>query len=260
MDGVSSDQLLHHLPVVGQQDLKSPAQPPRHDSPKFYWIFKNVDFERWQSTRSSEVLWISGPAECHIPEASSCIVKQVRETPSGVQHLVLYFFCSTSPMKTPIAITFVSAIIRQLISSPDLKEKVASVFLYSLLGTTLGKGPLTSQDLSHFKREDSVEVTVKKILRASSDGYWGALRAVMSIYANQGLSLIIDGLDNAKHENHKFIQEVRAFIEILRERPTTTRVLLTSQPQAAIKDILSGLPYIEYDKERKGLIHWLFAR
>ena len=256
VSGTSSDQLLHYLPEVGRQDLKSLTQPSSHDSPtRFYWIFKNMDFERWQSTSGSEVLWIFGPAECRILEVSSRIVKLLMETPSEVQHSVLFFFCSNATVKTPIDVSFVSTIIRQLVcSSPELKEKVTSVFLRTLLATILQEEPLTNQELSRFKRDDSVEATLKKILAASSDGYWSALRAVMNIDREHRFSLIIDGLDRAEQEDYKFIRKVRAFIEDLRERPTTTRVLLTSRPQAAIKGILSGLPCIEYDRERKGLI------
>ena len=258
VDGASSDQLLHHLPAVDQQDPKSLTQPSSHDPPRFYWIFKNMDFERWQSTQGSEVLWISGPAECGIPEASSRIVKLAMETPSELQHSVLYFFCSSAPMKASMATAFVSTIIRQLISLPELKEEVTPVFLHSLLDEILNGEPLTNQELSRFKRDDSVKATVKKILSASSDGYWGALRAVMRIFPEHRLSLIIDGLDKAEQQNYEFIREVREFVEFLQERTLTTKVLLTSRPQAAIKKILSGLPCIEYDRERKGLIHYFF--
>jgi hypothetical protein len=34
------------------------------------------------------------------------------------------------------------------------------------------------------------------------------------------------------------------------------KILLTSRPQAAIKEVLNGLPFIEYDKERKGLAYY----
>ena len=261
VDGAISDQLLHHLPAVDQQDPKSLTQPSSHDPPRFYWIFKNMDFERWQSTRGSEVLLISGPAESRISEVSPRIVKLLIETASELQHSVLFFFCSDAPVKTPIDISFVSTIIHQLVSSsPELKEKVASVFLRTLLETILREEPLTDQELSRFKRDDSVEATVKKILRASSDGYWSALRAVMNIDREHRLSLIIDGLGRAGHQNHEFIKEVRAFIEDLRERPTTTRVLLTSRLQAEVEAAFSGLPCIVYDRERKGLIHFLFIR
>jgi hypothetical protein len=212
-----------------------------------------MDFEQWQSTNGSQVLWLSGPAECHISDASSRIVDLVKEKPSEAQHLVLYFFCSTAPMEASIAITFVSTILHQLVCClPRLR--VTNVFLRTLLNTILREESRSKLNLSQFKMDDSTGATVEKILQASNNGYWRALGAVMDIVHEQGLSLVIDGLDKIEHQKYEFIREVCVFIEHLRERPFTTRVLLTGRPQAEIKEILSGLPCIEYDKERKGSI------
>ena len=257
LDRVGSDQLLRQLPKASQEDPTS-RTIPSHDMPKFYWIFKNMDFERWQSTNGSGVLWISGPAKCRIPDALSYIVNLAMEAPSEA-HLVLYFFCSTAPMQASIAITFVSTIIHQLVCSlPRFKQQVTTVFLRTLLDTILRRESITEQELSRFKRDDSVDATVKKILNATSDEYWGALKEVMmKIERDHGVSLIIDGLDKAEYQCLGFVQEVCAFIEDLQERPSTSRVLLTSRPQAAIKEMLSGFPCIEYNKERKGLFYVL---
>ena len=214
-----------------------------------------MDFERWQRTTGSEALWLSGPAECHISDASSYIVDLVKEKPSRTQHLVLYFFCSTASATPPLAATFVSTIIHQLASRiPQLTGKVISVFLRTLLDTILRAEPLSDPGRSRFKTNDSAEATMRNILKTPSSGYWGALREVLDIEREQELSLIIDGLDEVEHQEDSFIQELCAFVEHLRGRPSTTRVLLTSQSQAGIKEILSQLPVIEHDRERKGLI------
>ena len=101
---------------------------------------------------------------------------------------------------------------------------------------------------------------MKEILKAPSSGYWGALREVLDIEREQELSLIVDGLDKIKHQKDEFIQELCAFVEHLRGRPSTIKVLLTSQSQAGIKEILGQLPSIEYDRERKGLISLLYSQ
>ena len=218
--GTGPDQLLHHLLAVDQPDPESSTKPSGDDPPGFYWIFKNIDFERWQSTKGLQVLWISGPTECCISDASSRIVDQAMKvtSESGAQHPVLYFFCSTAPTKVPIAITFISTIICQLLRSlPGLKEKVTTVFLRTLLDTILKDEPLLDQheELSRFNRDDSVDATVKKILQATSDGYWGALRAVVKCIAEKHrLSLIIDGLDIAERQGDEFIPNVLRFMKL----------------------------------------------
>ena len=250
------DQLLRYLPAVDQMDYKSHTQPTgwgRQHQPKFYWIFKNIDFKQWYYTNDPMALWVSGPAECHISDASSCIVDLVKGKGSQTQHLVLYFFCS--PAKAPISITFVSAIIHQLLCHlPELKGKVTTVFLRTLLGTILGGEPLSDPERSRFETNDSADAIVEKILKPSTSGYWGALREAMDIEREKELSLIIDGLDKIEHQKSEFIQELCALIENLGKRPSPTRILLTSRPQPDIKEILGHLPSIEYDRERKGLV------
>ena len=219
-----------------------------------------MDFERWRSTNigGTEVLWLSGPPKCRISDASSRIIDLAKESQLEDQHSVLYFFCSTAPANLPVAISFVSTVVRQLARfSPQLRRKIAATFLCTLFETILQREPLSDPEESRFSADvdDSAEVVVKKILKASSsDAYWSALRAVMDIERERGLSLIIDGLEKAEHQKYEFIREIHRFIEHLRERPSTTRVLLTSQPLAEIKGILGQLPCIEYDRERKGLI------
>ena len=256
---VDSDRLLCYLPAVDQEPHKSRTQPSGCSQPKFYWIFKNMDFDQWRRTNGMEVLWLSGPADCRISDASSHIVDLAKETYPEGQHSVLYFFCSTAPRKIPITATFVSTIVRQLVCClPKLKDEITTEFLRTLLDAIFGEEPDSNPEVPRFSADDSVEVAVKKILKASSDSYWGALRAVMNIGREKGLSLIIDGLDKIEDQKCEFVQKLLTFIEHLRERPQetpiTTRVLLTSRPQAEIREILGRLPSIEYDRERKGLI------
>ena len=204
-----------------------------------------------------EVLWLSGPAECRISDASSYIVDLAKETYAEGQHSVLYFFCSTAHRKIPIAVTFVSTIVYQLARClPKLKREIANVFLHTLLDTVFGEKTNSNSEVPLFSAGDSAEVMVKKILRAPSGAYWSALRAVTDIEQETGLSLIIDGLDKIEDQKCEFIQNLLAFIEHLeeRQRSSATRVLLTSRPQEEIREILERLSSIEYDRERKGLI------
>ena len=254
MATVNSDQLLRQMPAVDQEGHKSRTDPSSCDQPGFYWIFKNTDFIRWLSD-SSEVLWLSGPAKTHLTDASSHIVDLVKESPPNAPHLVLFFFCSTASAETSVTITFVNTIIHQLVSHlPQGKEEVTTAFLRSLLDTGLRGKSLSDPAPSRFRKDVSAEATAKEVLKVSSDGYWRALSAAIDVVHKQELSLIIDGLDKIGDQKREFVTEIRAFIEHLREKLPTTRVLLTSRPQAEIKDILSGLRNIEYDKERKGSI------
>ena len=249
VDMADSDQLLRHLSAVDQDYYRSHArQSSCCELPRFYWVFRNMDYERWWSAKGSQALWLSGPAECDISDASSCILGLAKETSAGAQHSALYFFCPILTVEDPVVVTFARTIVPQLVCCfPQLKEQITKVFLRTLVKTILSED---NPKQSSFKPGDSVEATVKKILQASSEGYWSAFRAVMSLEYKQEIYLVIDGLEKAGEE---FIRGVHFFIESLQGCSSTIRVLLTSRPQAELKQILGGMPCIEYDKERKGL-------
>ncbi|KAF2463915.1 uncharacterized protein BDR25DRAFT_383108, partial [Lindgomyces ingoldianus] len=67
----------------------------------------------------------------------------------------------------------------------------------------------------------------------------------------QELFIVVDGIDRAERQNVEFIQQVRAVIGDLPARNAKVTALITSQPDNKIKEVLSGLPNIEYDEERK---------
>ena len=214
-----------------------------------------MDFDQWHHTNGMEVLWLSGPADCRITDASFQIMDLAMEAYPEGQHSVLYFFCSTATRRIPITATFVSTIVRQLVRClPKLKDEITTEFLRTLLDEIFGEELDFNPEVPRFSADDLAEVAVKTILKASSDSYWSALGAVIDIGWEKELSLIIDGIDKVEDQKCEFVQKLLTFIEHLRERPFTTKVLLTSRPQAEIREILGRLPSIEYDRERKGLI------
>jgi hypothetical protein len=62
------------------------------------------------------------------------------------------------------------------------------------------------------------------------------------------LLIVVDGLDKVKHERGEFIKDFYAFVDHLQQRILMVKILLTSRPQANIKEVFNRLLYIEYDK------------
>jgi dynactin complex subunit len=102
-----------------------------------------------------------------------------------------------------------------------------------------------------------LDTTVKKILDASNAELWIALKATLDVERERKLSIIIDGLDEEQQQGSKPIRGVYSLVTHLQKRPSKLKILLTSGPQAAIKEVNSRLLCIEYDKERKGLARYL---
>jgi ankyrin repeat domain-containing protein 50 len=103
-----------------------------------------------------------------------------------------------------------------------------------------------------FEEADPPGEQIKKLLEAPADELWTALQATLDCGQERELSLIVDGLDHVKDEKGELIRGVRAIVKHLQQRTSQTKILLSSRPQAEIKEVLGGFPCIEYDKERKG--------
>jgi ankyrin repeat domain-containing protein 50 len=255
IDSITLDRFLPMLSVVDQEEHKLSIPPLDCDLAKFYWIFKNVDFMEWSSANEPRVLWLSGPPKCSINQAASHIVDQAKNRALDIPRSVLYFFCATSIGTESIITTFVHTILYQIVSSSPMDKKMLIVrkFLFNLLEDILNNKEATNRRLSAFSAEATSDTNIKKILEAPPDGLWAALRAALAVEQSRELSIVIDGLEHV-HQSDAFINGVRAFIEHLQQRTSKVKILLTSGPQAHIKEAFDGLPCIEYDQERKGLV------
>ena len=246
VDIANFDQLLRHLSVVDQDYHCSPTQSPScRELPRFYWIFRNMDYEQWWSAKGSRALWLCGPAECNISDASACIVGLAKETPSEAQHSALYFFCSTLTAEDPAVVTFVSTIVHQLVCCvPQLKEQVTKVFLRTLVKAILCEDPKQSS----FKLGDSAEAIAKKILKTSSEGYWSALEAVMGLEREQGLFLVIDGLEKAGRE---FTREFNNLSRVSRGALPQSRYCSRADRKPISKKYLAGYHILNMIRKEK---------
>jgi ankyrin repeat domain-containing protein 50 len=255
INSVNPDQFLQILSTG--DEARTPITPPLNcDHPRFYWIFRNMDFKQWDTADCSQVLWLCGPPECSIHQASLYIVDLAKKKTLETQHTVLHFFCPTLFRQQSIIITFVHALLYQIVSGSPIDKKISIIrgVLRILIEATLEKERAYDKE-SCFQEEDSLDTTVKKILDNSTDnGLWGALKAALALAdePNRELSIVVDGLDKVEHQRSEFVKGIHILILYLLERISIVKALLTSRPQAEIKEAFNRIPCIEYDKERKG--------
>jgi len=174
----------------------------------------------------------------------------VKEKAPKIEYCFLYFFCSAAVGEKSVVSLFVHTLLYQIVScSPmDKKNSIVRNFLHSLVDGIFKKDP-------NQLFEGPSETWLKRILDAPTDDeLWTALKAVLAKEQERELFIVVDGLDKVQHEKREFINGVRTFVEHLQQRTSKVKILLTSRPQDEIKEILDGLPCIEYDKERKGLV------
>jgi ankyrin repeat domain-containing protein 50 len=253
IDRLNMDELPQILSAVDQEQHKSRIPSLSYNQPNFYWILRNADLEDWSSDTCSQVLWLSGPPKCNIDQVSSYVVDVEKKKASETQHSVLYFFCLTADTENPI-VSFTHSLLYQIVrcSPSNERAQIVKTFLHSLRDAILGKKQTSNTKLPQFQEGDSPRAIIKKVLDAETNGLWGALKAVLDSAHSHDLSIVIDGLDRVKRRKVEFVREVRELVEHLQGRISKVKALFTSRPEAEIKEVLDGLPCIEYDKERKG--------
>ncbi|KAF8250955.1 hypothetical protein K440DRAFT_596776 [Wilcoxina mikolae CBS 423.85] len=263
IESIGPDQFLQILSPIDQESHKSTLQTSDCDDPKLHWIFKNMDFEQWHSG-GSQVLWLSGPSECGIHHAVPHIVDLTRSEDSETRPIVLYFFCSTATNAKSVGAAFIHALLQQFTNylSPLKKKSVVTAFLRVLLDALLSRDSDIDADL---KKGCSPETTIRKTLDAlSGSDHWhaNAIKQILHIDQAQGLTIIIDGLDEARDQTTDFIRDICSLIAHLKQQTCKFKTLLTSRrPQTDTKVLLDleGLTRIEYDVERKeGTCSWFW--
>jgi ankyrin repeat domain-containing protein 50 len=274
IDRVNPGLFLPHLSKVDLKRSKSEMSSFDCDHPMFYWIFKNVDFERWRSDTRSHVLWLSGPPECNIHWVSSYILDQKKNI-SSEQNLVLYFHCSAEIRNKSILITFVHTLLSQVVdcSPASRKELVFKSFLHALLDEDeqplkeILREILKNKDshkriqwnfdkdpsYGNIQAKDPSYTNIQTILDTLVNGLWSALGTILTYEQQREVLVVIDGLDQIEDQGREFIKAVHKLIIHLPNRVPKFKALLTSRPLAEIKEIFSRIPCIEYDRERKGL-------
>ncbi|KAI9774452.1 MAG: hypothetical protein M1839_001735 [Geoglossum umbratile] len=263
LDTARLNEFLRILSVIDQEKHKSTIPDIDPDQPEFYWIFRNSDFTQWQSCKSSQTLWLSGPSQCGINRVSSFIAENGASEGSDS---ILYFFCSTATreklaeMKRSTATIFIHTILAQFIgrSAPQKKLLAATAFLRALLKAHLAKlAAPDTWDLPSNRRELVGEM-MQKILDKQPSEPWDALIAALTDEVDRGLFIVIDGLDEVVHRDSEFIGGIHRFLSQLQQTGLKVKAFITSRPHSLIKDILAGYPNIEYDKERKECLASLY--
>jgi hypothetical protein len=256
-------QFLKTLSIADQKAHRPKVESRDFDHPRFYWIFKNMDYDRWLA-RDPEVLLLTGPTNCTLDRVSSHIIGLMEEGLFGKDQIVLKFFSpddatrGNGPIRSPrdseSTITiFVHTLLYQLISAtvPGKRVSTATDFLCHLLNS-IGHLEL----LARFKAistGDPLDV-IRKVLVIPDRTLCEALGKILE--RRNDLGIVVNMLGNMSGRGRDFFTAVSTLIRGLSERNSGLKALLTSGPLDDTRMALGGLSFIaiQYDKERKGLI------
>jgi hypothetical protein len=152
---------------------------------------------------------------------------------------VLYFFSSTAPDALR-STCFTHTLLYQVIccSSGEKTDSIAATFLTTLLGNHFRRRS------RGFKAEDTLVLTIKKILDAPDSELIEALAEAIKKSRIQKLTIVMDGFQGTIA--YSLVNRLTKAIPVL-------KALLTRGQISNAKEMLDEMLYIEYDKERRGL-------
>ncbi|KAF3287021.1 hypothetical protein TWF970_008848 [Orbilia oligospora] len=173
-DAVTVDQFIPCLSPVNRFALtQSPGDCNADESSKFYWVFKNMDYEAWDTANQSAVLLLSGPTVCDIRQVSFSIIQREIEMARAGGSFVLYFLWTPEIAESPVAIhTLLNQLLRQL--PPDEQTSCVRHFLNRLLEHRFKLRETPGWGKS-FKRDEPLQTKIGHILDTPVEELWSAL-------------------------------------------------------------------------------------
>jgi hypothetical protein len=264
IDNMDLNQFLETLLVADQTVHRPKVEPCELDHPRFYWIFKNMDYDQWLAG-GSEVLLLSGPTNCTLGRVSSHILGLMEEGQFGENRIVLSFFFSPDGAargnrrrrrrdSDPTVTTFVHTLLHQFISanvSGKIRGSPATDFLCHLLDSIENLELL--ERFESIDRDDTLAI-IRKVLDIPDRILLQALSKVLEM--EKDLGIVVNVSDNMGGQEGEFLTAISTFVRRLSKRALGIRVLLACGLVDDPGMALGGMHCIkiQYDKERKGMI------
>lgn len=260
----SLEQLLQLLPALDQSQRKSAILDLDPQDSKFSWVFENIDYKSWRSNDSRFVLCLSSPLAHHLSQVTSYIVDQEEMA----NRPVLYCFCSQITN---------GEFNQGGQGAEDHNIALGSALIYTLLGQIIHFSPMEKRlpitrrilnDLlqKFFKTEASQHWTksgfdskdLSKSLRyildnAATEDLLALFRLALDYVRPQPTLIVLDGIEKA-YQGGRLLQLIGVMINDLRQQNPQIKAALVGPIICEITALSQESIFIEYNKERKGLL------
>ena len=232
---------------------------------KFFWIFRNLDYEKWVLRRGeAKLLGLRGPSADDLEFAASHIVQSLRNPDAASQEgeVLLYFFYNSTRCERGM---------------PDIAGWRGMVCVWNLLGTLI-KNHSTAEEslLPTFLRNalasisddelaklpvcgDPIDVLSSLFRYLKLKDSWHALGQALGDLGEpenprkRDLTFIIDLYSNGSAWE-ELVSGIREMTAGMPQTFRTVRILLSNLPEKS--DHWQTRPseiFLEYDKEREGM-------
>ena len=257
------------------EDYLKPPQLELKEDAKYFWIFRNLDYEKWVQRRDeAKMLGLRGPSVGDLELAASHIVRNL-DSASHEGEVLLYFFCGSTRQKPNLQavvgrhdLVCVWNLLRQLIGN---RPAAAGSSLQNFLERALSL--LSENDRVQLRAHSNpTDVFISLLDLSSPRDLWVALGEALGgpeeqkNSGAQNLTLIID-LNLMARTWEGLVENIRHMTAGLMKDYGTVRVLLSNVPETSLGQQPSEI-LLEYDKEREGMYgpqiqsclrHWDFA-
>ncbi|KAM0183487.1 hypothetical protein ACHAPC_006489 [Botrytis cinerea] len=184
-----------------------------------HWLLDNSNFQNWEDSKSSSLLWVSAGPGCGKSVVSKMLIKALSEKNSlpGKARTVCYFFFKEDDTLQRRAENAICAILHQILSKP-------------------GNSELVRHAIPSFKRSG-------ENIRESFAQMWEILMDIVQDEAAGEIICILDALDECEEKHgsgrymliEKFQKFHHDYIETTNSRNTCFKILVTSRPYIDIE-------------------------
>ncbi|KAF4991857.1 hypothetical protein FGRMN_7575 [Fusarium graminum] len=253
VDGMDMESAVAFLSILSSAlDSKEKVHMPSVDAKRFHWVFRNIDFKTWASSKASQTLWLSGPAEFNLKGVARRIAKMQTHQAGEAHKYGIHISCSESTDFRRVVHTLLHHIITNSVSGV---LTAVQIFLKSLLSyyyeDTAARYMESTNNIVHFSPLDNLEDMLGKMLRLQDNYLRSALSRLIGHEGEAINSIIIDGLESIHETGLGFFQSLRTLIGQIPIEVPKIKILLVGKLRSRNEPAFDGLTCISYDWERK---------
>jgi NACHT domain len=236
------------------------------------WFWKSPEYQSWRESDDSQFLRCSakpGAGKSTIAETLVSELKPQRIHSESIAHFFFQLPLKTraSPCKPELVVcSIISQLLYTRYHQTAIHDKAAwlSHNEHAILQKALESAVQDSCTLDEERiarptyvidEKASISPTFSSAMHStSSDDLWKILASLICASTGQYIHIVVDGVDESLPEDQsRLCKNLRDLWKSVRARgDPTLKILITSRPLSRIQDLLTGLSYIDQDKEQMG--------
>ena len=239
------------------------------------WFWESPEYQSWRTSENSQFLWCTGKPSVGKSSIAAILVSELSRQRIHSEYVAHFFFQlpQEGSASSSIPALVVCSIIAQLLHTRYdqraihddavwLSHKERAVLLKAFKSTanicSLLAQDRSAQSVPNIDERARIATSLSQATSAlrsiSEDDLFKILASLIHAYTEEDIHIVIDGADVLLPDDQsRLLKNFRNLWKCAHKDPSLKlRILIMSRPLKRIQEILDGLPYLDYDKERKG--------